>query len=131
MGDGEVAAGRHRVEQAGHDRVRVVAVGYAVEDRDQRNRRGLGEVQQFAGLAEDRGSVAEVSVDVVGGSCPTVGEQRARERGRLGRSPLLMGTAATWRAAEAANKRITDALGPPDPARCFSPGPAITCGNRL
>jgi hypothetical protein len=43
----------------------------------QRDGHGLGEVEQFAGLAEERGGVAEVGVDALGGARLAAGEQGA------------------------------------------------------
>src|SRR6185437_7945132 len=65
MGDGEVAARGYGVEQAGHDRVRVVGVRDRVQDREHRDRHWLGEVKQFAGPVKDRAGVPEVRLDVL------------------------------------------------------------------
>jgi len=58
--DREVTAGRHGAQQPDHDRVRVVAVRYRVQDRDERDRHWLGEVEQLGGRAEDGLGVAQV-----------------------------------------------------------------------
>jgi hypothetical protein len=57
--------------------VRVVGVGYHVHDGEQRDRDGLGEVEELRGLVEDRVGVAQVGVDVLGGTRLVAGEQRA------------------------------------------------------
>jgi Domain of unknown function (DUF5753) len=51
-----------------------------VQDRDQRDRHRLGEVQQAVRLAEDGAGVAEVGVDVLGGPGLVAVEQRAGVR---------------------------------------------------
>jgi hypothetical protein len=48
-----------------------------VQDRQQRDRHGPGEVEQPRSLGKDRGSVAEVSVDVLGGARLAAVQQRA------------------------------------------------------
>jgi hypothetical protein len=48
--------------------MRVIGVRYRVQNRDQRERHRPAEVQQLCGLGEDRGSVAQVGVDVLGGT---------------------------------------------------------------
>jgi hypothetical protein len=57
--------------------VRVVGVGYHVQDGEQRDRHGPGEVQHLPGASEDRGSIAQVRVDVLGGTCFAARQQRA------------------------------------------------------
>lgn len=77
MRDREVAAGRHGGEQPGHDRVRVVAVRYRVQDRDERDRDRPGEVEQPGGLVEDGLGVAQAGVDVLRGAGVAARQQRA------------------------------------------------------
>ena len=57
--------------------MRVVGVRYRVQDGEQRDRHRAGEVEHLAGLAEDRGSVAQVRIDVLGGACLVTGQQGA------------------------------------------------------
>ena len=77
MRDGDVAAGRDRVHERGHDRLRAVGVGDRVQDGKQRDRYRPGEVQQLRGLGQDRESVTQVRVNVLGGAFLVAGEQRA------------------------------------------------------
>src|ERR1700733_14986609 len=66
--DSQVAAGRHRVQQRGHDRVRVVGGRDRLQDREHGDRDRLAEVQELGGPVEDAASVAQVRLDVLGGA---------------------------------------------------------------
>jgi len=105
---GEVAAGRHGVHQAGHDRVRVVGVRDRVQERDERDRDGHGEVQQLRGPGEDDAGVAQVGVDVLGGARLAAGQQGAGvgEDDRVGLS-----TCTTLAPARAGQTRLDDRAG--------------------
>jgi hypothetical protein len=80
LGHGQVAAGRARADEPGDDAVRVVGVRDQMQDRHQHDRHRLGEVERLRGPVEDRAGVAQVGVQVVGGTLRSAGEQRAGVR---------------------------------------------------
>jgi hypothetical protein len=78
VGQDQVAAGRERVPQRGHDPGRVLLVPDEVEDRHEKQGDGPGEVDQLAqpGVGQDGGGVAQVSENDAGGA--GAGQQRVR-----------------------------------------------------
>jgi hypothetical protein len=79
VGQHQVAAGGQGGDQPGHDAVRVVLVGDEVQDRGERQGHRLGQIQGLAqiGIGEAPLRVAQVGVDVGGGSLGGAGQQRA------------------------------------------------------
>jgi hypothetical protein len=66
MGDRQVAAGRHRGHQPGHDAPRVLGILDQVQHSEQHDRHRLAEVKQGRPPVQDRTGIAQVGLHVVG-----------------------------------------------------------------
>src|SRR5215470_1319957 len=72
-----VAAGGQGRDQPGNDPVRVILIGHKVQDRDQHQRYRPGKVKSapYRGITEDLVRLAQVGVDVGGGTLGRAVEQ--------------------------------------------------------
>src|SRR5579863_432936 len=77
LGQGQVAARRHRGLKPADDLVRVIGVHDQVHDGDQHDRHRAAEVQRPRRLAQDPVRLAQVRVDVVDGTGDRAGQQDA------------------------------------------------------
>src|SRR6185437_13173773 len=77
VGDHQIAARGHLGHEAGGDAVRVLVVTDQMQHADELHRDGPAEVQCPAGVVEDLVRVAQVGIDVVGGTVAGAGQQRA------------------------------------------------------
>jgi len=76
VGDREIAALRHGAHQHVHDRVRAVVSVDVGEDAEQQDGHWLREVEQGPRVCQDLARIAQVRVDVTGGSGRGAGEHR-------------------------------------------------------
>jgi hypothetical protein len=75
--EGEVAAGRHGIQQPLDDRLRAVGVGDLAQDPEHHDRDRLGEVERLGRSRENLVRLTHVGVDVVAGALGSAGEQGA------------------------------------------------------
>ncbi len=71
----QVTAGRQGVDERARESVRILVVHDEVHQRDQGERDGPVEVQEAAGVFEDRARLADVGLDVGGGALGRADEQ--------------------------------------------------------
>jgi hypothetical protein len=77
-GDRQVAAGRQRCHQPGHDGPRVLVVLDQVQHPDQHERRRLAEIEHVRRLGQDRPRIAQVGPQVAGRALRGAAEQGLR-----------------------------------------------------